>query len=249
MSRIAVVAVCALFTLLGLIPVDRIEAQQEQDPFGDAASRPARGAGNLAQDAEDRIEATLDSVLKAPLAFIEVPLQDVIQQFQDEYRFPIIFDNSALNEVAISTETELSISVGNISLRSALDLMFKEPGLEDLTYIIDNEVLLITTEDRANETLLTVVYRVDDFGVSLPTTQDGTSDHTSYDTLVDAITSCVEFDAWSSNGTGKGELTTLRPGMLVVSQTRSVHRKIEVLLANLREVKSEIEAGTSGSGF
>ena len=40
--------------------------------------------------------------------------------------------------------------------------MFKQPGVEDLTYVIDDELLLITTQDRADATLKVKVYPVAD---------------------------------------------------------------------------------------
>ncbi|MCA9231331.1 MAG: VWA domain-containing protein, partial [Planctomycetales bacterium] len=112
--------------------------------------------------AEERIQTALREPLKAPLEFVDQPLVDVVAQLVEEYQIPIQFDNSALNEVAISTDTEVNASLSNISLRSALNLMLKAEGLEGLTYVIDEEVLLITTEDRANETLTTKVYPVAD---------------------------------------------------------------------------------------
>ena len=113
-------------------------------------------------DAEERIQSALREPLKAPLDFTEVPLNEIINTLQDEYDIPIVFDTAALDEVAISPETEVTVNLRNITLRSALNLMLKNPGIEDLTYVIDEEVLLITTEDRANATLKVKVYPVAD---------------------------------------------------------------------------------------
>ena len=249
MSRISLCAVCALLTLLGFMLGERLGAQQGGDTFDKALPRPVRATGNVVESTEDRIEKVLRQQLKAPLEFIDTPLTDVVAQLQEEYEIQIIFDHSALEEVAISPETEVSTNLRNISLKSALELMLGEPGLEDLTFMIDREVLLITTEERANQTLSIQVYRVDDF------------EHFSYDEkhskqtmlcyspvpLMKAIVNCVEFDSWMENGTGEGTLFLMKPGMLVVSQTRNVHRKIEEFLTKLRNMKAEIEQGESGS--
>lgn len=113
-------------------------------------------------DAEERIQTALREPLKAPLDFPELPLNEIINTLQEEYEIPIVFDTAALDEVAISPETEVTVNLRNITLRSALNLMLKQPGIEDLTYVIDEEVLLITTEDRANSTLKVKVYPVAD---------------------------------------------------------------------------------------
>ena len=112
--------------------------------------------------AEERIQAALREPLKIPMEFIEQSLNDVIAELQDVYEIPIQFDTSALNDVAISTDTEVTINISNVTLRSALNLMLKQPDLQDLTYVIDEEVLLITTKDVADETLKVKVYPVAD---------------------------------------------------------------------------------------
>ena len=113
-------------------------------------------------DAEERIQSALREPLKAPLEHTEEPLNEVINLLQEDYDIPIVFDNAALDEVAISAETEVTVNLRNITLRSALNHLFKQPGIEDLTYVIDDEVLLITTIDRADATLKVKVYPVAD---------------------------------------------------------------------------------------
>ena len=71
-----------------------------------------------------------------------------------------MFDTAALEAVAASPDVEVTINISNVTLRSALELMLKE--VEDLTYIVDNEVLLITTEEEADTRLQVKVYPVAD---------------------------------------------------------------------------------------
>ena len=113
-------------------------------------------------ESEERIQAALREPLKAPLQYEDQPLNEIINTLQDDYDIPIMFDNAALEEVAISPDTEITVNLRNISLRSALNHMLRQPGLEDLTYTIDDEVLLITTEEKANEALKVKVYPVAD---------------------------------------------------------------------------------------
>ena len=121
--------------------------------------------------AEESIQAALRETLKTPLNYEAEQLDVVISEIADEYNIPIIFDKAALEEVAISPESEVSVNLRNVSLRSALNIMLKEPGLEDLTYVIDDEVLLITTEEKANATLKVKVYPVADLVLPVTTPQ------------------------------------------------------------------------------
>lgn len=162
----------------------------------------------------------------------------VMETLFDEYQIPIVFDKSALDEVAISPESEVTISLQGISLRSALNLMFKEPGLEDLTYTVEDEVLLITTIDTCNSMLIVEVYRIDDL---IAEASDGRSEpRADADRFIDMLIACIEHDSWMENGTGDGKLRYVHPGMLVVSQTRDVHRQIVMLLQRLRETRRAI---------
>ena len=113
-------------------------------------------------EAEQRIEEALRSQLRAPLEFVETPLNAIMEIISEEYGIQIVLDNSALDALAISPDTEVTVNLRSISLRSALELMLKSPATEDLTYIIDNEVLLITSQDEADARLTVKVYPVAD---------------------------------------------------------------------------------------
>lgn len=233
-----VVGCCALVAIAGQWV---IEPPQARGQFG--GGRGATVERDPEKTAAERIEAALKQPLTAPLVFDEQPLNEVTQLLEDEYDIPIVFDKSALDEVAISPSTEITINLRNISLQSALNLMFREPGLEDLTYIVDQEVLLVTTRERADENLVIRVYRVDDFDLEQRRPE---GDVTGFTPLLEVIHQCVENDSWAINGTGTGQIHALKPGMLVVAQTPSVQRKIESLLAAMRSVKADIGRGAFG---
>jgi hypothetical protein len=190
-------------------------------------------------EAEQRIELALTQPLRSPLDFIETPLSSVMQVIAEEYDIPVQFDVTAMEAVAQSPDTEVTVNVANISLRSAMELIFA--NTEDLAYIIENEVLLVTTEDVANSRLEVRVYRVDDLilpepsDALLPTDAD-------CDTLIDIVVSTVEADAWAENGSGEGEIHPFSPGILVIAQTRRVHQQLSELFETLRAVKSDVLA-------
>ena len=235
MSRTKSGFCCALLALAVAVQAGSLSAQEK------SASYTAATSGDAAQTARDRINAILDQPLKTPLEAAETPLIGILNQFQSDYDFPIVFDNAALGEVAVSPETEVTINLHDISLRSALELILRQPGLEDLTYVIDHEVLLITTEDRANETLVTRVYRVDDLGPFFHQKKPSDSDPACFSSLVETIVDCVEYDSWEENRTGAGKIQLLRPGILVVAQTNRVHRQVKELLDALRAVRTEMQ--------
>jgi hypothetical protein len=108
--------------------------------------------------AVERIEQALRAPLHSNgLNFVETPLGDVVQSLSGEYGIPIQLDKSALNEVGVGPDQQVSMNIHNISLRSAMRLMLH--GLQ-LTYLIRDEVLIITTPDAAEKDLTVCAYNV-----------------------------------------------------------------------------------------
>ena len=120
------------------------------------------------------------------------------------------------------------MTLHNISLRSALKLTLRTL---QLTSIIQDEVLMITTKEDAEKDLDTCVYNVqrlvDD------------SDPKSVKALIDAIQSCVATDSWAVNGGGQAEVQALPSGLLVVSQTAAVHEEVNALLNKIRKMREQ----------
>jgi hypothetical protein len=196
--------------------------------------------------AERRIEEILDGPLRSPLDFAETPLSTILHAISEEYSIPVVFDVTALEAVAQSPETEVTIAIGDVTLRSALDLMLN--NVSDVTYMVDNEVLLITTKDEEQTRLEVRVYRIDDFNspdVRGPVDYVG-SGVGYYDSLVEIIADSVEPHTWQENGTGEGVIAPFGSGILVISQTRRVHRQVEDLLRTLRENRAAIAADWHG---
>jgi hypothetical protein len=111
-------------------------------------------------DAERRI----DSALRAPLLpngldFVDVPLEEVVNTLQEDYGIPVQIDGPALEAIGLDSTEPITANLHNISLRSALRLMLKNL---QLTYIIQDEVLMITTPEEAESQLIVKVYPVAD---------------------------------------------------------------------------------------
>ena len=107
--------------------------------------------------AEEKIFNALDEPTK--IQFIDTPLIEVIDYLKVLHGIEIQIDTRALDDVGLSSDTPITRNIEGISLRSALRLVLKDL---DLTYMVANEVLSITTPDEADAELITKVYPVAD---------------------------------------------------------------------------------------
>jgi len=107
--------------------------------------------------AEQKIFDALDDDTR--LEFIETPLDQVVDFLKDQHGINIELDAGELDNVGIGTDVPITRNLKGISLRSALRLMLKDL---ELTYVIRDEVLLITTPEEAESELVTKVYPVGD---------------------------------------------------------------------------------------
>jgi tetratricopeptide (TPR) repeat protein len=115
--------------------------------------------------AEKKIDEALNATTQ--LDFNEAPLQDVIDYLKTTHGINIQLDKAHLDDVSVNSDTPVTINLKGISLKSALRLMLRNMQPE-LTYMIKNEVLLITTPDIAAEELTTKVYPVADLVLPIP---------------------------------------------------------------------------------
>lgn len=106
---------------------------------------------------EARIRQELDE--PTTLEFIDTPLEDVLNYLENYHDFEIVIDQQALDNLGVDPGTPVTRSLSDLSLRSALSLILSDL---DLTYLIEDEVLLITSMDVARTHLRTVVYPVVD---------------------------------------------------------------------------------------
>jgi hypothetical protein len=107
--------------------------------------------------AEQRIFEELEK--ETNMEFIETPLADVIGYLSALHGIEIQLDTRALDGVGIGSDTPITRELKGVSLRSALRLMLKDL---DLTYVVKDEVLQITTPEEAEANLVTKVYPVGD---------------------------------------------------------------------------------------
>ncbi len=107
---------------------------------------------------EARILKELDE--PTDMDFVETPLKDVIQAISIRHNnIPIVLDLKAITDAGGSADTPITFQLKGISLKSALRHMLTE---HELNFIIDNEVLSITSDTKAKEHVVTKVYPVAD---------------------------------------------------------------------------------------
>ena len=73
----------------------------------------------------------------------------------------MIPDQKALDEANVEMTTEVKLNVPGIKLRNMLKLLLEQAS-QPLTYVIEDEVLKITTVEKANEKLSIRMYPVGD---------------------------------------------------------------------------------------
>jgi hypothetical protein len=174
------------------------------------------------------IRQALDEQSRAE--FVNTPLADIAQYFSDTHKIPVRLDRKALDDAGVSGDVKITFSLIGVSLRSILNLMLKEL---DLTFIIDDEVLLITSRDEASQHMEVVVYDVSDLVKTEVTNGDGPE---LWDSLIETITSTVGITTWDEVG-GPGSIAYLH-GTLTISQTQAIHAEIASFLAALRKLRA-----------
>ncbi len=249
MSRMIWGACCAVFTVVFLTAIvwlpagadeaDSFKGEKETAPESSATYQEIPPSPEIAAEraAERRINKTLDTMLHAPMEYIETPLNEVLSILHEDYDIPIEIDQVALDAIAISSETEISVNLRYVTLRSALELILAQ--IEDITFTFKNEVLLITSRDAAAENLSTRIYCVNDIDSYHPLKRLPESE-ADYSPLIHVITRCVHRDSWSEFDTGEGEIYAIESGILVIVQTPRVHREIQNLLASIRSAQAII---------
>lgn len=128
------IAIVAAF--LAGAPLDRYLAERRADP------------------AEPEIWAALNE--ETEFHFADKPLFEVVDYLQQRHKINIQLDGKALDDAGVGSDVPITRSVKGITLRSALRLLLDQL---DLTYVVHNGVLMITTKIEA-ENMPNTTYRM-----------------------------------------------------------------------------------------
>lgn len=96
---------------------------------------------------------------KVTTDFFDTPLQDVMNFYETSSGVDYVIDRLALGDVGLTVDEPVTVAAKNVSLKTALELIL-EPI--DLTYVVDRDVVKITTKEKAADMLKTRVYPVGD---------------------------------------------------------------------------------------
>lgn len=144
----------------------RIEKRDETDPFAGQSTAPqtpgaqTQGATvrarrfDLVRAKEESIERKLEEPFS--LEVIDEPLSSFAETLSQMLTIPVRVDGKALEENGMTSDSPVNGAISEVSLRSALHHLL-EPL--DLTIMVRDEILYITTPERLDSTEETRVYR------------------------------------------------------------------------------------------
>ena len=107
--------------------------------------------------AEQKIVDALDE--ETVMLFFDQPLGEVVDSVKTRHSIPMIIDEKALADAGLDSQMAVNQDLRGITLRSGLKLMLNSLGL---TYVINDEVLKITTPEAAENELIIRTYEVGD---------------------------------------------------------------------------------------
>jgi len=198
-----------------------------------------RSYGLTSNDAAT-VSPSLSAVRRALAAHVtfeseQLTLGDLIDAVSKKSAVQVLLDEKAIAEAGHGAESEIpTLQLAGVTLAAALT-RFLQPM--ELTWIVRDEVLCITSRAEADSALVTKVYPTGGLFGSDP------GSATQHARLRDVITSTIVPDGWDEMG-GPGTIS-VAPQLLVVSQSRVVHDAIDDLLGKLRAT-SKLAAGSPG---
>ena len=162
------------------------------------------------KETEQRIIAALSETTS--IEFFDTSLIDAVQFIAELHNIQILIDEPALGEEGITTDEPISQVLSGISLESVLNITLKPLGL---TYMIEDEVLKITTVEVEDSHKETRVYPTKDLAAA--------------GIEIEALVGIIEKQADDE----KVSVEALAD-MLVITQSQRQHRKTVDLLEQLR---------------
>jgi hypothetical protein len=210
-----------------LCPGSRYEALAEAGinatlAQGQTGAATAAAGPKKCGDSRGAKEKEIEERLSLPISmqYDSTPLRQVIEDIRTARGVNICLDQTALDEEGVDLDHPVSTNLEQVSLKSALSLVLYEVHL---TYVVKDEVLMITTQKRARGKLVTHTYPVADLvGGS------------NADLLVAVLILQVAPQSWAQVG-GPGTIDFFPATCgLVVNQTPDVQEQIADYLQCLR---------------
>jgi RNA polymerase sigma factor (sigma-70 family) len=219
------------------------EARAGDEP-GPANAAPQAGKGNQPARESPRVPRPEDKLATiVSVNFKDVPLSEAVECLRKLTKLNVKVDWAALDEIAVAKDQPVTLQLDKVSARSVLRHLLRS---KQLGYYLENDILVLTTEDAANEKMVRRVYPVADL---VGTDSKGAN-------LIEVIRKIVDPFSWQPQLSDAGAAGGLGMGgiggnagfggavayfaegrCLVVLQTTRGHEEIAELLAELRAVR------------
>ena len=168
--------------------------------------------------AERQIEKAMKTLVE--IEFEEATLHDVVALLAEQRNIQIVLDESGLAAEGVTADVPITCSLKGVQLKSALNLMLDQLRLSAM---VKDEVLLITSQERAMRYVVPRVYKPKSTWSFDP------------DNLIDVITTSVSPESWGDVG-GAGSIVSINGG-LVISASADVHEKVNELLRQIDRIQ------------
>lgn len=165
-------------------------------------------------EANDRIVASLDQEIS--LALIETPVSEAVATISRDLGIPIVIDRRSLEEIGLTEDAPINIDLKNVSARAYLRLALRDL---DMTYVVRDEVLMITTEEAAMLHSKLLMY---------PLPQEM---NVHAEDIMRAIQTTVSPELWTP---GQASISSIGD-ILVISAPQIIHDQVEDFLKKLSD--------------
>jgi general secretion pathway protein D len=153
------------------LPMTMPEAQ-DWEALSRRRLRPMADGDSRLSAAEQIIQQKLNS--EVSVQYENRALSDILNELQAVTGVPMVIDERALSAIRVTAETPVTLQLPNsIKLKSALNLMLNKM---ELTYVIENDVLSITSMDAKRSKVYPKTYRVTDLVTPIPNFTSGYED-------------------------------------------------------------------------
>ncbi|MBS0201686.1 MAG: hypothetical protein JSS49_02215 [Planctomycetes bacterium] len=181
---------------------------------------------------DDRIQVALNTIVA--VEFRDTPLDEVLRKFSEMMEVNLVLDTRSLEEVGLKRTAPVSMVMSGVSARSALKLIL-EPL--NLTFMEENEVLMIVSRQRSKGELIVKTYSVEQLQSIFRKRQPGQSRAGALEELRQLIVQSIQPDTWDEFGGPASIRVHVETDSLVVRQTSDVHVAIVELLEQIRRLK------------
>jgi len=184
-----------------------------------------------------RLEQPIVVDKKYSLSLEEAP--QLLNRLTDNVGFSYFLDAQALRDADIPLNVLVEVPQTNeTSMKDVLNTILDQHGL---TYVVKNEMLVITSKIKARGAQLAQMHYVGDI-VSNFGNSDSSNPNPEVSELIDTITSVIDPDSWTDGGACIA--THPATQSLAIRHFEDVHVQIEDMLNQMRKVNDEQQASS-----